>query len=234
MLPLGKNFGIALPSCQTQRSYKTIDTTGDVNLTDQNFINYHAQQSCSKVMFSQASVSHSVHMAEGGVWQTPWADTPQADTPQPRSCWDTHTPLPNACWDTHPSCPVLAGIHTPPCPVHAGIHTPCTVHAGIHYPPPTHPGGRYASYWNAFLLYRYFETICRVGALPSPTPYTIMRVCVARRKNRGSALGTVFAIAVADPGFPQGGGANPWGAPAYDFAKISQKLHEIERIGTPP
>ena len=41
--------------------------------------------------------------------------------------------------------------------------------------------------------------------------------------------------AVADPGFPRGGGANSpgGGAPTYDFAKISQKLHEIERIWAP-
>ena len=32
---------------------------------------------------------------------------------------------------------------------------------------------------------------------------------------------------VADPGFPRGG------APTYNFAKISQKLHEIERIWAP-
>ena len=42
---------------------------------------------------------------------------------------------------------------------------------------------------------------------------------------------------VADPGFPQGGGTNSAGggllAPTYDFAKFSQKLHEIERIWTP-
>ena len=39
---------------------------------------------------------------------------------------------------------------------------------------------------------------------------------------------------VADLGFPQGGGANsPGGAPTYDFAKFSQKLHEIERIWAP-
>ena len=39
---------------------------------------------------------------------------------------------------------------------------------------------------------------------------------------------------MADPGFPRGGGANsPGGAPTYDFAKFSQKLHEIERIWTP-
>ena len=41
-------------------------------------------------------------------------------------------------------------------------------------------------------------------------------------------------MSVADPGFPRGGGANsPGGAPTYDFAKFSQKVHEIERIRTP-
>ena len=41
-------------------------------------------------------------------------------------------------------------------------------------------------------------------------------------------------MAVADPGFSRGGGANsPGRAPTYDFAKISQKLHEIERIWAP-
>ena len=39
---------------------------------------------------------------------------------------------------------------------------------------------------------------------------------------------------VADPGFPRGGGANsPGGAPTYEIAKFSEKLHEIERIWTP-
>ena len=39
---------------------------------------------------------------------------------------------------------------------------------------------------------------------------------------------------MADPGFPRGGGANSTeGALTYDFAKFSQKLHEIERIWTP-
>ena len=54
-------------------------------------------------------------------------------------------------------------------------------------------------------------------------------------------MGFVFMLqehltqySVADPGFPRGGGANsPGGAPTYDFAKFSQKLHEIERIWTP-
>ena len=43
---------------------------------------------------------------------------------------------------------------------------------------------------------------------------------------------------MADPGFPQGRGANPRGGGGRQhtilpkFAKISQKLHEIERIWT--
>ena len=39
---------------------------------------------------------------------------------------------------------------------------------------------------------------------------------------------------MADTGFPRGGGTNsPRGAPTDDFIKISQKLHETERIWTP-
>ena len=47
-------------------------------------------------------------------------------------------------------------------------------------------------------------------------------------------LRTRSPFSVADPGFPRGGGTNsPWeGPPTYDFVKISQKLHEIERIWT--
>ena len=36
----------------------------------------------------------------------------------------------------------------------------------------------------------------------------------------------MVVIRVADPGFPGG-------APTYDFAKFSRKLHEIERIWMP-
>ena len=38
---------------------------------------------------------------------------------------------------------------------------------------------------------------------------------------------------MADLGFPLGSANSPGGAPIYDFAKFSQKLHEIERIWTP-
>ena len=40
-------------------------------------------------------------------------------------------------------------------------------------------------------------------------------------------------LAVADPGFPRGGGANPkggGGAPAYYLVNVSKKLHENEEI----
>ena len=43
----------------------------------------------------------------------------------------------------------------------------------------------------------------------------------------------MFAVAGADPGFPVGGGANRrggGGAPKYEIAKFSEKLHEIEKI----
>ena len=41
----------------------------------------------------------------------------------------------------------------------------------------------------------------------------------------------IMYISVTDPGFSRGGGANTRGqAPTYDFAKFSQKLHEIEKI----
>ena len=42
-------------------------------------------------------------------------------------------------------------------------------------------------------------------------------------------------LPVADPGFPHGGGANSprVGGATYDFAKMSQKLHEIEKIWSP-
>ena len=37
--------------------------------------------------------------------------------------------------------------------------------------------------------------------------------------------------AVADPGFPRGGGTNPkWGEPTYYLANFSRKLHENEEI----
>ena len=48
-----------------------------------------------------------------------------------------------------------------------------------------------------------------------------------------SNLWNKWVKALADPGFPRGGGANSPGGPTYEFAKFSQKLHENERIWTP-
>ena len=40
-----------------------------------------------------------------------------------------------------------------------------------------------------------------------------------------------YAQSGADPGFPVAEGANPpGGAPTYSFAKLCEKLHEIEKI----
>ena len=47
----------------------------------------------------------------------------------------------------------------------------------------------------------------------------------------GLNLFPAFSIAVADPGFPRGGGANPkGGAPTYYLANFARKLHEKEEI----
>ena len=115
---------------------------------------YRPQRSCGKVMLLHLSVSHSV--PREGVYLS-------------------------ACWDTHPPGRYRSpwGRYTPPLQVHppGQVHTPGQVHpwAGtppgrytprqvhplgrytpcmqVHHPP--HDGncsGRYAPYWNAFLL----------------------------------------------------------------------------------
>ena len=59
---------------------------------------YHPKRSCSKVMFSQASVT-----LFRGVWQTPlWADTPWADTPGQIPPW-VDTPQADTSRQTPPS-----------------------------------------------------------------------------------------------------------------------------------
>ena len=56
-----------------------------------------------------------------------------------------------------------------------------------------------------------------------------------KKRIKANVYMTMNANPVADPGFPRGGGANsPGGAPTYEIAKFSEKLHEIERIWTPP
>ena len=46
-------------------------------------------------------------------------------------------------------------------------------------------------------------------------------------------LSRLFHFAVADPGFPRGGGANsPGGRQHTNLIEFSQKLHEIQRIWT--
>ena len=67
----------------------------------------------------------------------------------------------------------------------------------------------------------------------SITSYLYLHCC-CNFSSQNSSSSQLQYIPVADPGFPRGGGANsPGGVPTYDFAKISQKVHEIERIWTP-
>ena len=108
---------------------------------------YRPQRSCGKVIFSQASVSHSVHRGKGvsgrhppGGQAAPPASRPPppagrhlpgrhlpgqtipgADTPLPSACFYTHTPAQYMLLYTHPH-------------------------------PSGHCSGWYASYWNAFLF----------------------------------------------------------------------------------
>ena len=49
----------------------------------------------------------------------------------------------------------------------------------------------------------------------------------------GVSVETFDERPIVDPGFPRDWGANPpgrAGAPTYNFAKFSQKLHKIDRI----
>ena len=74
---------------------------------------------------------------------SPWADTPGADTP-PRQT---------------PPCPVHAGVHTHPLLSACwDTHTPAHCMLGYMPSPRGHCSERYASYWNAFLLY-----MCSLG-----------------------------------------------------------------------
>ena len=75
------------------------------------------------------------------------------------------------------------------------------------------------------------------GGVPSTRPLDPLDVFDTQVSDLHSApVCKHIVYSVTDPGFLQGGGANPRGggwSPTYDFAEISQKLHEIERIWTP-
>ena len=113
------------------------------------------KRSCGKVMFLHLSVSDSVHRrggsASGAGECTPPLDTPPLDTPP-----DTHPP-----WTHTLLGHVLPGhpmdissdttIDTPPLlksPAKSPGHTPLDTPLLL----PQSTSGRYASYWNAFLL----------------------------------------------------------------------------------
>ena len=96
------------------------------------FFYYRPQRSCGKVIFSQASVSHSVHSGGCLADTPPWADTPLAD----HRLGQTHSPP-----GRHPRADSPLGRHPP------DRHPPGQTPLADGY-----CSGRYASYWNAFLL----------------------------------------------------------------------------------
>ena len=119
----------------------------------ESFYIYRPQRSCGKVMFSQASVILFTGM--GNVADTPWQITPPLHPG--RHPPGRHPPL-----GRHSIGQTTPGL-TPPCPVHAGIHTPLPSACWDTHPPAQcmlgytpdlggHCSGRYASYWNAFLV----------------------------------------------------------------------------------
>ena len=111
---------------------------------------HHPQRSCGKVVFSQASVSHSVHRW-GGCGRHPLGSHPAADTPWAVTQLGSYT----------------LGKHRPghtPCPKYAGIHSPRPVHAGIHTSPrppspphtaadSTHPTGMHFCFYCGYNTY---------------------------------------------------------------------------------
>ena len=50
------------------------------------------------------------------------------------------------------------------------------------------------------------------------------------KNHLGGSLSVIDHTAHRIQDFPEEGAPTPGGAPTYDFAKFSQKLHEIERI----
>ena len=99
----------------------------------------------------------------------------------------------------------------------------------------------YKDYWKTVKLYvdalaiGYF---CFQRCYQMLLPFFLLRVVQMGIYRRFKIKLMQWLIPVADPGFPRRGGANSPGgglgvAPTYDFAKISQKLHEIEIIWTP-
>ena len=112
-----------------------------------NYFHYHPQTKFAKVMFSQASVSHSVHGGEGVC---------------PKECWDIHTPrqTPHPQADTPPPGRHTPPGQTPPRQTPPFADTPSLGRHPLHrQTPPSSKhyrirstSWRHASYWNAFLL----------------------------------------------------------------------------------
>ena len=101
-----------------------------------------------KVIFSQASVSHSVHRGMVSASMHAGIHPPKVTPPTPPSTYPLGR-YPPGRYTPPPPAGTPLGRYTQP-----GMYTPGQVHPLDRYTPhDSHCIGRYASYWNAFLLH---------------------------------------------------------------------------------
>ena len=159
-----------LEQCDRSKSRIKYDRMQSINF-------YRPQRSWGKVIFSVACVKNSVHRG-GSTWAgaSSEAGTPPSRYRHPPGQVYPPSPGQVPLWQVHPlaGTPPRAGTSpsagTPPRQVHplGALHAGrYGQQVGRYTPHGTHPGsiacqeirttsGRYASYWNAFLLYVFF------------------------------------------------------------------------------
>ena len=75
---------------------------------------------------------------------------------------------------------------------------------------------------------------CRSGSSELTSNHRRHHMCTVIRLVSKSKNNANLVLTSGGSRISRGGGANsPGGAPTYNFAKFSQKLHEFERIWTP-
>ena len=175
--PLGRHPPASGRHSPSRHPHQTAAAVDDTHPTGMHSCFYHPQRSCEGYVFTGMCLS------TGGVclsacWDT--TTTPQTRNTQTHSTrhppgpdhqpWTSHPPGPDTPWDqpppqdqTTPLDQKPPGTRHPPGLDHPpGPATPL----GSDTPPSTRPPGRdgyccgrYASYWNAFLLFLYFRII---------------------------------------------------------------------------
>ena len=77
-----------------------------------------------------------------------------------------------------------------------------------------------------------YVCVCVGGVLGMRRPLGVQILSLSCSFRQKSLQNNRLTHQWRNPGYLRGGGANPPGAPIYHFAKISQKMYEIERIWT--